>query len=68
MMSGLTVENLVTAPVGALVLDSDNEMWSKDGAGMWRQVGVFGGLGTSAFNSSRFRQGMGPVTTFQLWS
>jgi hypothetical protein len=62
----MTTTELETLPIGAQVADSDDETWQKDAAGEWRQVGAFGTLGRSAFNSAHFRQGMGPITTWQL--
>lgn len=53
-------------PVGAQTEDSDGEVWQKDQAGDWRQVGAFGALGRSAFSSAHYRQGMGPITTWQF--
>jgi hypothetical protein len=63
----MTTTELENLPVGAKVADSDDETWQKDANGGWRQVSVFGGLGTSAFSSAHFRQSMGPITTWQLY-
>lgn len=56
-----TTSELTALAVGTTVLDSDGDTWRKDAAGMWRQVGVFGSLGQSAFSSAHFLQGMGPI-------
>jgi uncharacterized Ntn-hydrolase superfamily protein len=62
----MTTEQLDSLPTGAKTEDSDGEVWQKDQQGEWRQVGVFGLLGQSAFSSAHYRQGMGPITTWQI--
>jgi hypothetical protein len=62
----MTTEQIAQLPTGTQVQDSDNETWQKSTDGMWREVGVFGHLGTSSFSSAHLLQSMGPITTSHI--